>query len=994
MYGIGYEKSDVKSKRTGSGFKILTSDSRFPKLQENFEHNLGIYAYGHEKAIKAVDEGLAKMRKVLVTYYKDKYSNIKDQAEREAQICLDAFTNTDDPTSAGQVGKIKYKQLCEIIESNIPQGNKEINSQVDKVTGMAGASNLREKMTAFYNAAYYKGYKDKNPEENITNFKNIAQKIAVGGQSELVNELDLDSSILEEQKKTSTNPKKAGLVRALYNTGAGHKVMGFFGKIARIFNKDFDKDKQFSNRMHTQDVYDMALISLDQKNMETKLDNVRSGSNLRYRGEDEQKEVQRSLDYYNNMGLNLSERERNYILETVSAQYLTSHPAPEKSKDETTETFNRRIKDHAVRYSVYMDKVRKKVDPDYTPEESLEKEIYEQFANDDELIKEVEKTKSPIKEGIVYKDIPKKGGFLKDTMVDKHNVRIVNGISMTTARMLKTYKWLNLKSNLMNFRLALMGWMLPTDDHSLWEIIIGSHNVGVKGEEDLTDIVSLDQTVDPLKENEIRNKVCEPYLDNSRMFPHEIVYWEQRFKSGDNSYKKTLGQDVDETKAIGVDKSKAKSEDKSKNENNYMGNNVFLTEEEMDDYNSLDSELNKLKGEVDDKDKTLKNLTVSLNKFNGMSKSFVNKLKQLKQFKKANQNTTDKVTEAIQKFESAENIESVLNLFEVYNKSIKGIICNESEKNNLISVIEAKIESLSEPLQDQIKILRPEVKLLTDQRDLKQAKADNFYSEHNNNVVSKLAILNYTSDMYKAINIALALNSTSKARFISRAILKQQQTNAITDIFSGNSDDEKKYDMSSEDRKKFDDNISLEGNLVLSALKSVSRKSFATVYSGTWDFKAFSKFKLNQTTTLKMVQSNSKSKHVAKGFIGGEGGKTVEQHPKFLTNALLEIKLKGKNAVDITQDKHKGYLSVQDAEKNNEEEILLPPGAKYQVKEIIKNVNLTKYCDNSDNKPEIQPINKRKTNKEANSKDEEANSANSQSNTKDRIGLLVRCEEV
>ena len=547
MYGIGYEKSDVKSKRIGKGYKAITSDPHFQKEQEIFEHNLGKYAYGHEDAIRAVDEGLAKMRKVLVTYYKDKYSNIKDQAEREAQICLDAFTNTDDPTSAGQVGKIKYKQLCEIIESNIPQGDKEINSQVDKVTGMAGASNLREKMTAFYNAAYYKGYKDKNPEENITNFKNIAQKIAVGGQSELVNELDLDSSILEEQKKTSTNPKKAGLVRALYNTGAGHKVMGFFGKIARIFNKDFDKDKQFSNRMHTQDVYDMALISLDQKSMGAKLDNIRSGSNLRYRGEEEQKEVQRSLDYYNNMGLNLSERERNYILETVSAQYLTSHPAPEKSKDETTETFNRRIKDHAVRYSVYMDKVRKKVDPDYTPEESLEKEIYEQFANDDELIKEVEKTKSPIKEGIVYKDIPKKGGFLKDIMVDKHNVRIVNGISMTTARMLKTYKWLNLKSNLMNFRLALMGWMLPTDDHSLWEIIIGSHNVGVKGKEDLTDIVSLDQTVDPLSQNDLRDNVCSTDVGFEPMFPHEIVYWRQRYgQTEDDGYRKVKPRSVTE----------------------------------------------------------------------------------------------------------------------------------------------------------------------------------------------------------------------------------------------------------------------------------------------------------------------------------------------------------------------------------------------------------------------------------------------------------------
>ena len=38
----------------------------------------------------------------------------------------------------------------------------------------------------------------------------------------------------------------------------------------------------------------------------------------------------------------------------------------------------------------------------------------------------MENTKSPIKEGIVYKDIPKKGGFLKDIMVDKHNVIIYN----------------------------------------------------------------------------------------------------------------------------------------------------------------------------------------------------------------------------------------------------------------------------------------------------------------------------------------------------------------------------------------------------------------------------------------------------------------------------------------------------------------------------------------------------------------------------------------
>ena len=599
MYGIGYEKSDVKTKRIGSGFKSLTSDSHFPKLQENFEHNLGKYAYRNKNAIAAVDKGLAKMRKVLVTYYKDKYSNIKNQAEREAQICLDAFTNSDDPTSAGQVGKIKYKQLCEIIGSNVPEGDKEINSQIDKQTGMAGASNLREKMTAFYNAAYYKGYEDKNPEKNITNFKNIAQKIAVEGQSELVDELDLDSSILEEQKNTSTDPRKAGIVRALYNSGAAHKAMGFFGKIARFFNKDFNKDEQFCKRMHTQDVYDMGLISLGQKSMGAMMDNIRSGSNLRYRDGKEQEKMQRSLDYYNNMGLDLSEREKNYILETVSTQYLKSHPVPEKNRDETTETFNRRRKEHTIRYAVYMDKVRKKVEPNYTPEESLEKQVYEEFSNDPLLNEEVEKTKSPIKEGIVYKDIPEKGGFLKDTMVDKHNVRIVNGISMTTARMLKTYKWLNLKSDLKNFRLALMGWMLPTDDHSLWEIIIGSHNVGVRGKEDLTDIASLDQTVDPLSTDILRYNVCEE-VDGSPKFPHEIVYWNQRHGK-DESYEKTVSLGREQEKIYKyINKNQSSLFQNGKEFESAQDFSIYLEKEKINDEKKI-MELEKEKDKIKEK---------------------------------------------------------------------------------------------------------------------------------------------------------------------------------------------------------------------------------------------------------------------------------------------------------------------------------------------------------------------------------------------------------
>ena len=1010
MYGIGYEKSDVKTRRTGSGFKALTSDSHFPKLQENFEHNLGKYAYRNKNAIAAVDKGLAKMRKVLVTYYKDKYSHIKDQAEREAQICLDAFTNTDDPTSAGQVGNVKYEQLCEIIGSNIPEGDKEINSQIDKQTGMAGASNLREKMTAFYNAAYYKGYEDKNPEKNITNFKNIAQKIAVGGQSELVDELDLDSSILEEQKNTSTDPRKAGIIRALYNAGAGHKIMGFFGKIARVFNKDFNKDEQFYKRMHTQDVYDMALISLDQKNMGAMMDNIRSGSNLRYRDENEQKEVQRSLDYYDKMGLNLSEREKSFILESVSQQYLKSHRIPEQGEKEeigtfkkgyaeSTETFNKRMRDYAIRYAVYMDKIRKKIDPNYTPEESLEKEIYEEFANDSVLNEEVENTKSPIKEGIVYKDIPKKGGFLKDTMVDKHNVRIVNGISMTTARMLKTYKWLNLKSDLKNFRLALMGWMLPTDDHSLWEIIIGSHNVGVKGEEDLTDIVSLDQTVDPLKKYEIKKSVCEK-VDGQSLFPHEIVYLKQRSALGEDTegYRKTntIGSQL-------IDSS-------GSYESSVTGKtgNLFMSKEEKDIELSLNDEKEKIS-----------------NGFKEIIKLAYPYFKSVKYNEKVPEKTKKDKYEALMK-KINEHKDIYIKIFDDVNN---------------ISKLESILLSYKSISGNNLNIAISEIMSIYEKTVFTSHEAE------------KLAVLNYTGDAYQPMNEA----ATSASGYFKKLYFKSSLKNHLLDSSYGVSklearkrtlnrkikEDKKsaKVAKSDEEKGKFAENIEnyekeleeinkklqerksatvsddayqqyledldTEINMTGDALNSVTDKSGVHVYSGTWmaKNKLFSSYKENKTITWNMFTSTSKNIEVAKGFIGGLSGLSGAKE-RFGKNALLDIKLNGKNAVDLADgEDDKKVMSIYD---RKQAEVLCPPGTKIKVKEVIDDVDLRSYKGEKNEKPKVMS---KEDYEEENKKYEELKSSVKMANKNreritekhalykynsynKRFGTLIKCEEV
>ncbi len=81
-----------------------------------------------------------------------------------------------------------------------------------------------------------------------------------------------------------------------------------------------------------------------------------------------------------------------------------------------------------------------------------------------------------------------------------------NGSSSTTTKLLNTAKWLGLKGqDLLNFRLAIMGWLLPDGDHSLYEILYSSHAAGMRGKEDLTDAASMDETIDPLTKDEIRD---------------------------------------------------------------------------------------------------------------------------------------------------------------------------------------------------------------------------------------------------------------------------------------------------------------------------------------------------------------------------------------------------------------------------------------------------------------------------------------------------------
>mgnify|MGYP001090421114 FL=1 len=106
--------------------------------------------------------------------------------------------------------------------------------------------------------------------------------------------------------------------------------------------------------------------------------------------------------------------------------------------------------------------------------------------------------------------------FRMDTPVTAEGMLQTAGPSGTTLRMLGAYRLLGAgKTDLMNFRLALIAWMVSSRDHSIYEILKGSHNARVKGREDLSEAANMYRTIDPLFEYLIR----EEFAPNRR-FPH------------------------------------------------------------------------------------------------------------------------------------------------------------------------------------------------------------------------------------------------------------------------------------------------------------------------------------------------------------------------------------------------------------------------------------------------------------------------------------------
>ncbi len=422
-----------KNKRLGPGFSSIYKTDPWQKEQHAFEVRLGKYAYNHSRSHAAVNKALSRMKNVLWAYYYDQFVKL-----RTKDFFLEAFTK-DDPSSAGQVGRMVEEGIFNIV------GKELINKFDDRLPDTNG--NLREKMTAFYNAAYYNASgKSKEDAAKAINFKNIMQKIVTSDSrmsNYLINKLNLNKESVEEMKKQSSkNIFKAGFLSGLHNIFSGPDV---YSCPVMAFNTKDSSDSYVKNYLRYK--------ARDHKNDPPLFVDQTDPNNLGYH----------KNDYQDEMGLKRSEREKNFQQKEIDKWDLMHdftkiyiEPLPSKNSKTTNEI----EVNHIARSPIISGKFTRHI-----PELPL---------ND-------------------VKKLQRELGFF-----------LIAGMSGTTGRMLNTVKWLGFNhEDLLNFRLALMGWMLPEEDHSLYEILTGSHMVGVRGKEVLTDADTMDKTIDPLSENEI-----------------------------------------------------------------------------------------------------------------------------------------------------------------------------------------------------------------------------------------------------------------------------------------------------------------------------------------------------------------------------------------------------------------------------------------------------------------------------------------------------------
>ncbi|WP_340378894.1 DUF4157 domain-containing protein [Streptomyces sp. SS7] len=364
---------------------------------EEFETRLGAYAFRHPKALAAARKTVARLKQLLIAY--------AAQSRKDPALANKSFFKND-RTSGGQVGE--------------GMATAQINDFFSR------DGNLRELMTALYNAAYYNTTGPDGGAGKLS-LKEILNGI-IGPRPQLAATLGMNQ---EELKKHSAFLNS--WTRSAMETAAGLKGKGY---------------------NYAKDPYALGNI-LWQSTPETLVGDTREMINSqgpRKERSDADKEANRKTPRdYETRGAPLSDRELAFA----------GRPGP-----------------------------------------------------DDKL---------PWTEGFAWYEINQEADWAKSSAA--RGIPVVAGMSGTTTRMLKTFQWINVSGvDVFDYRTAVMGWMLPSWDHSLYEILRGSWAAGVKGPKESAlnagkGAALMYQNIAPFTEEELRQNVC-----TGGQFPHELMY--------------------------------------------------------------------------------------------------------------------------------------------------------------------------------------------------------------------------------------------------------------------------------------------------------------------------------------------------------------------------------------------------------------------------------------------------------------------------------------
>ncbi|MGW4460877.1 toxin glutamine deamidase domain-containing protein [Micromonospora sp. NPDC004704] len=379
-------------------FERFFNDPRWADEAARFEHRVGEYYFNDPATLDIAREAVGRLRDVLLELTPRRAD---ESASAHAQRVEGAFFRDDDEGSAGQVG------TGVTLDELLAEGN------------------VRETVTAFYNAAYY--------NRASPTLASAVLHVIDNGRWSVARELGLDV----DQLATMRRQLDERLHRAI------------LGRIEARFdphNFRFARDPFGTGNVvmvSERGVWDLAELFQSQWTRDNRKD-----TDLERLG------LIRTPDSYDAVGAPLGRFERAYV-ESV-------------------------------------------VDGPLTPDTPL-----------------------PWREGVTAHDTT---GSRWARQVAGDGFPVIDGISASTTRMLTAAKFLGLDpAKLQGFLGALMGWMLPCRDHSLFEIARGAQIAGV-GRQALepsarTNAVNFYRNLTGLDLHTLRTRILPDGL-----FPHESLY--------------------------------------------------------------------------------------------------------------------------------------------------------------------------------------------------------------------------------------------------------------------------------------------------------------------------------------------------------------------------------------------------------------------------------------------------------------------------------------